>query len=48
MLYYEFKAQIARGEIAPLYRIDGEDRTLPVRSGFARVKDNLVTACVEI
>ena len=26
MLYYEFKAQIARGEIAPLYRIDGEDK----------------------
>ena len=30
------------------YRIDGEDRTLPVRSGFARVKDNVVTACVEV
>lgn len=26
MLYYEFKAQIARGDIAPLYRIDGEDK----------------------
>ena len=26
MLYYEFKAQIARGEIAPLYQIDGEDK----------------------
>ena len=24
--YYEFKAQIARGDIAPLYRIDGEDK----------------------
>lgn len=30
------------------YRIDGEDRTLPVRSGFVRVKDNVVTACVEV
>ena len=30
------------------YRIDGEDRTLPVRSGFARVKDNVVTVCVEV
>lgn len=26
MLYYEFKAQIARGDVAPLYRIDGEDK----------------------
>ena len=26
MLYYELKAQIARGDIAPLYRIDGEDK----------------------
>lgn len=26
MLYYEFKAQLARGDIAPLYRIDGEDK----------------------
>ena len=26
MLYYEFKAQIVRGDIAPLYRIDGEDK----------------------
>jgi len=26
MLYYEFKAQIARGEIAPLYQIDGDDK----------------------
>ena len=26
MLYYEFKAQLARGEISPLYRIDGEDK----------------------
>ena len=26
MLYYEFKAQIARGDLAPLYRIDGEDK----------------------
>lgn len=26
MLYYEFKAQITRGDIAPLYRIDGEDK----------------------
>ncbi len=26
MLYYEFKAQIARGEIAPLYQIEGEDK----------------------
>ena len=26
MLYYEFKAQIARGDIASLYRIDGEDK----------------------
>lgn len=26
MLYYEFKAQIARDDIAPLYRIDGEDK----------------------
>ena len=24
--YYEFKAQIAKGDIAPLYRIDGEDK----------------------
>ena len=30
------------------YRIDGEDRALPVRSGFVRVKDNVVTACVEV
>ena len=30
------------------YRIDGEDWTLPVRSGFVRVKDNVVTACVEV
>ena len=26
MLYYEFKAQMTRGDIAPLYRIDGEDK----------------------
>ena len=26
MLYYEFKAQLARGDVAPLYRIDGEDK----------------------
>lgn len=29
------------------YRIDGEDRTLPVASGFVQVKDNVVTACIE-
>ena len=26
MLYYDFKAALARGDIAPLYRIDGEDK----------------------
>ena len=26
MLYYEFKAKMARGEIAPLYQIEGEDK----------------------
>jgi len=26
MLYYEFKAQLARGDIAPLYHIEGEDK----------------------
>ena len=26
MLYYDFKAQLSRGDIAPLYRIDGEDK----------------------
>ncbi|MBR1575505.1 MAG: F0F1 ATP synthase subunit epsilon [Bacteroidales bacterium] len=29
------------------YRIDGTDRDLPVSSGFVKVKDNVVTACVE-
>jgi F-type H+-transporting ATPase subunit epsilon len=30
------------------YRIDGEDRTLPIVSGFVKVKDNVVNACVEV
>ena len=29
------------------YRIDGTDRDLAISSGFVRVKDNVVTACVE-
>ena len=30
------------------YRIDGTDREMAVSSGFVRVKDNVVTACVEV
>ena len=30
------------------YRIDGEDRELAISSGFVKVKDNLVHACVEL
>ena len=30
------------------YRIDGTDREMAVSSGFVRVKDNIVTACVEV
>ena len=26
MLYYDFKAQLTRGDIAPMYKIDGEDK----------------------
>jgi F-type H+-transporting ATPase subunit epsilon len=29
------------------YRIDGVDHDLAVSSGFVKVKDNVVTACVE-
>ena len=29
------------------YRIDGTDRDLAISSGFVRVKDNVVIACVE-
>ena len=30
------------------YRSGGEDKEVPVSSGFVKVKDNLVTACVEL
>ena len=30
------------------YRTGGEDKEVPVSSGFVKVKDNLVTACVEL
>jgi len=29
------------------YRIAGEDKELAVSSGFVKVKDNVVTACIE-
>ena len=30
------------------YRIDGTDRELAIASGFVKVKDNVVNACVEV
>ena len=30
------------------YRVDGTDRDVAVSSGFVKVKDNVVTACVEV
>lgn len=30
------------------YRVDGQDRDIAVSSGFVKVKDNVVTACVEV
>ena len=30
------------------YRVDGTDREMAISSGFVRVKDNVVTACVEV
>ena len=30
------------------YRTGGEEKEVPVSSGFVRVKDNVVTACVEL
>ena len=30
------------------YRVDGTDRDVAVSSGFVKVKDNVVTACVEL
>lgn len=29
------------------YRIAGEDKELEIASGFVKVKDNIVTACIE-